>query len=316
MKQSILTLIFIFGVSMFTGFSGLSWAQQSTPISIEVNFDKDYYDYGEPIGVEVVVRNISGEDLYVTKGFSSKKFYLEMRVIDPAGRLLLPKRNEPRTEFPDAPAAPVILNSSGKAVQVAECEVFPASGPGSVITQQIANLSDYYETKFSGSYYAEVQVTPMIFKRSELEPGNPCYGDIKNYKSLELVKSEPKQIYTQGTTTEVDIIPRYWLFAWKNVFYLIPDIAVAIWPAEGKTVDDYRMDTIRLNNDLAKKVVKMYSFLRQKHYLLAFFDKFKAINSLGQVQADQEYPVLVSGMFKNNTYFGGGQKIKVIRIFD
>ena len=315
MRKSILSLMTILGVGVLIGFSGVSWAQQSSPISIEVNFDKDYYDYGEPIGVDVVVRNISGEDLYVSKGFSSKQFYLEMRVIDPGGRLLLPKRSETRTEFPDAPAASVILNSSGTAVQVAECEVFPASGPGSVITQPIANLSDYYETKFSGSYYAEVQVTPMVFKQSELGPGNPCYGNIKDYESLEVIKSEPKQIYTQGTTTEVNIIPKYWLLAWKDGFFLIPDIAVTIWPEEGKTVDDYRTDTIRLNNDLAKNVWKMYSFLKRKHYLLASFDKQKAMNSLGQVEAGREYPVLVSGMFKNNTYFGGGEKIQVIQIF-
>jgi len=155
----------------------------------------------------------------------------------------------------------------------------------------------------------------MVFKQSELGPGNPCYGNIKDYKSLEVIKSEPKQIYTQGTTTEVNIIPKYWLLAWKNGFFLIPDIAVTIWPEEGKTVDDYRTDTIKLNNDLAKNVRKMYSFLKKKHYLLAFFDKQKAMNSLGEVEAGQEYPVVVSGMFKNNTYFGGGEKIQVIQIF-
>jgi hypothetical protein len=168
-------------------------------------------------------------------------------------------------------------------------------------------------SKFPGPISAEVQVSPMIFKQSELGPGNPCYGDIKNYRSLEMIKSEPQYTYNQGST-EVDIIPQKWLFAWKNGLYLIPDIAVTIWPEDGKTVDDYRTDTIQLNNDLAKSVVKMYSFLRQKHYLLALFDKFKAINSLGDVQPGQWYPVVISGRFKNNTYFGGGEKVQVIKL--
>jgi hypothetical protein len=114
----------------------------------------------------------------------------------------------------------------------------------------------------------------------------------------------------------VNIIPKNWLLAWKDGYYLIPDIAVTIWPEDGKTVDDYRTDVIKLNDVLAKDVWKIYSFLRKKHCLLAFFDKQKAINSLGdEVQVGKEYPVVVSGMFKNNTYFGGGQKIQVIQIF-
>ena len=314
MRKSIFRLMTILGIGVLIGLSGLSWAQQPCPnlVSIDLSFNQDSYNYGEPIGVTVVVRNCSGEDLYISNGFSSKNFLLEMRVIDPAGRQILPKRDGAHTEFPDTPPLPVILRSDQVALQAAPCEVLPA---GWSVTQQTDDLRTYYPvmSKFPGPISAEVQVSPMIFKQSELGPGNPCYGDIRNYRSLEMIKSEPQYTYNQGST-EVDIIPKYWLFAWKDGRYLIPDIAVTIWPEDGKTVDDYRADTIQLNNDLAKSVVKMYSFLRQKHYLLAFFDKFKAINSLGQVEEDQWYKVVVSGRFKDNTYFGGGEKVQVIKI--
>ena len=152
----------------------------------------------------------------------------------------------------------------------------------------------------------------MIFK-SDVNPigEDPCHGDIKKYESLGVAKSEPKTLYTQGST-EVDIIPQYWLIAWKDGIYLIPDIAVTIWPEEGKVADDYSLDNIQLNNVVAKNAFKMYSFLRNKDYLLALFDKQKAINSLGEVEAGQWYPVVISGTLKNKQYFSGGQKVEII----
>jgi hypothetical protein len=155
-----------------------------------------------------------------------------------------------------------------------------------------------------GYYSAEVQVSAMTFKEA------PC--NVNDYKWLGVLKSETKYFYMEGST-EVDIIPKLWRLPWKDGRYLVPDIAVTVWPQEGKTVDDYKMDSIKLNNVAAKEVVKMYSFLRKKHYLLALFNKQDAISSLGPVEVGQWYPVVISGSLKSGEPFGGGEKVRITR---
>lgn len=297
---------------LLIGISGPLWAQTlpiSSLLSVTATFDKDYFDSGEPMGVTITVANISGKYLLVNKGFKDQLFYLQMRLIDPAGRLVQPKCEQPRTEFPDTPPLSFVSCNNGIPTRVAPYEVLE---PGWSVTQRVGDLRDCYLIKLSGHYSAEVQLSVMIFKQSvgPIEE-DPCHGDIKKYESLGVAKSEPQALYTQGSI-EVDIIPKYWLRAWKDGFYLIPDIAVTIWPEEGRVADDYSLDNIQLNNVVAKYAFKMYSFLRKKEYLLALFDKQNAINSLGEVEVGQWYPVVISGTLKNKQYFSGGQKVEII----
>jgi hypothetical protein len=326
MRKSVISLMIIIGGALLIGVRSLLWAQTpppiTPPISVTATFDKDYFDSGEKMGVRVTVANTTGRYLWVNKGFSSKLFYLEMRLIDPAGRLLLPKCDQPppRAEFPDAPPLPfVACGENGIPTRVAPYEVLP---PGWSVTQPplgqpTKDLRDCYQIKLSGHYSAEVQLSVMIFKQSDVAPtGDPCDGDIKKYESIGVFKSESKTLYTQGSI-EVDIIPQYWFIAWKDGRYLIDDIAVTIWPEEGKVADDYSLDNIQLNNVVAKHAFKMYSFLRNKEYVLALFDKQKAINSLGQqIQVGQWYPVVISGTLKNTQYFSGGHKVEIISLKD
>jgi hypothetical protein len=306
MRKSVISLMTIVGAAVLIGFTGPLWAQ-TLPISITATFDKEYFDSGEPMGVTITVANTSGKYLMVNKGLSSKLFHLEMRLIDPAGRLLQPICAQPRVEFPDAPPL-AFVDCNGTPTQVADYEVLP---PGWSVTQRKDDLRDCYLIKLSGHYTAEVQLSVMVFKQSDNAPIDPCLGDIKNYESLVVAKSEPQTLYTQGST-EVNIIPQYWLRAWKNGLYLFPDIAVTIWPEGGWVADDYSLENIQLNNVVAKYAFKMYSFLREKEYLLAFFDKQKAINSLGEVEVGQWYPVVISGTLKNKQYFSGGEKVEII----
>ncbi|MFZ1991893.1 MAG: hypothetical protein WAW96_19220, partial [Alphaproteobacteria bacterium] len=255
------------------------------------------------------VANTSGKYLLVNKGFRDQLFHLQMRLIDPAGRLVQPKCEQPRTEFPDTPPL-AFTDCNGTSTQVANYEVLP---PGwSSDPQRVNDLRDCYQIKLSGHYSAEVQLSVMIFKQSDDPIGeDPCHGDIKKYESLRVAKSEPQTLFTQGST-EVNIIPQYWLRAWKDGLYLFPDIAVTIWPEGGWVADDYSLENIQLNNVVAKYAFKMYSFLRQKEYLLALFDKEKAINSLGELKVGQWYPVVISGTLKNKQYFSGGHKVEII----
>jgi hypothetical protein len=311
MRKSVISLMVIVGAVVLIGFTGLLWAQ-TLPISVTVQFDKDYFDSGESMGVTITVANTSGKYLLVNKGFKSKLFHLELRLIDPAGRLVQPKCEQPRTEVPDTPPL-AFVDCNGTPTRIASYEVLPpAPLEGWSITQHVDDLRDCYLIKLSGHYTAEVQLSVMIFRQSDVEPSvDSCHGDIKNYDSLGVAKSEPMTLFTQGST-KVDIIPQYWLLAWKNRFYLFPDIAVTIWPEEGKVADDYSLDNIQLNDVVAKYAFKMYSFLRHKEYLVALFDKEKAIKSLGDVKVGQWYPVVISGTLKNTQDFSGGHKVEII----
>jgi hypothetical protein len=296
---------------LFIGSGSLLWAQ-TPPITVTATFDKEYFDSAEPMGVTVTVTNTSGKYLLVNRGFEARaeRFYLEIRLIDPAGRLLLPKCDQPRNEFPDTPPL-AYVDCNGIATKVANYEVLDR---GWSRTYRKDDLRDCYQIKLSGHYSAEVQLSVMIFKQSDEPPDtDPCHADIKKYESVGVAKSEPKTLYKQGSI-EVNIVPKYWLLAWKYGLYLIPDIAVAIWPEEGRVADDYSLENIQLNNVVAKHAFKMYSFLRKKEYVLAFFDKQQAITSLGQVEAGQWYPVVISGTLKNREYFSGGHEVEIIQL--
>ena len=312
MKKFILGLLVIGGVAGLIGFNCPLWAQ-ALPISVTVQFDSDYFDSTQPMGVTVRVASYSDQWLLVNSGFQAKvqKFYLEMRLIDPAGRLLLPtKCKQDRKEFPDTPPLPFV-ECNGKLIRVAPYEVLPPNWISDPV--RINDLRTCYQIKLSGQYSAEVQLPVMIFGQSKTDPGltDPCKGDIQNYASVGVAKSDPQTLNAQGTN-EVNIVPQYWLFAWSRGLYLIPDIAVTIWPEEGRVADDYSLDNIQLNNVVAKQAFKMYSFLRNQYYILALFDKQKAINSLGPVTVGQDYPVVVSGTLKSKEYFSGGQKVHII----
>ena len=94
-----ISMFMLLGALVLMGGGGPVWAA-APAIEIDLNLEQDFYGYGEPIGVEVVVRNETGADLLVSQWFSSRIYYLQMRVIDPAGRLLLISQEEPEEEAP------------------------------------------------------------------------------------------------------------------------------------------------------------------------------------------------------------------------
>ena len=97
MRKLLFYFLVIPGTAVLMGINGLLWAQPPA-ISIDLTFNKYSYNYGDPVGVDIVVRNLGGEVL-ISRGFSSMVYCLEMRVMDPAGRLLLAKRNVEHNEF-------------------------------------------------------------------------------------------------------------------------------------------------------------------------------------------------------------------------
>jgi hypothetical protein len=310
MRKSTLSFLIIFGVAVLIGSSGQLRAQ-SPPLSLTIEFlSGNYYDYGTPIQARVTLTNTSTGPIWIKDGLSSLNLFLYVRLIDPAGRVLvpLPQINMP-VEAPDAAPLPFILDNNNLPVQVAFCEALE-SGEN---LQQTDDLTKYFQMKLPGYYSARVELSAMTFEKIIENPDQAQACDINNYNGLGLVKSETAYIYAQGHT-EVNIIPQWWIIEWKDGKYLIDDIAVTIWPEVGKTVNDYT--SILLNKLPAKKVFKMYSFLRKQNYLLALFDKRKAIDSLGPVATGKWYPVVISGMLNTNQFFGGGQQVKIVSYKD
>ena len=290
-------LLIIWGAVVFFSSIGPVWAQ-SPDIHIDLLLDKSFYEYGEPVGVEIVVTNESGHDLLINKGFSTLVYYLEMRVIDPAGRLLVARRDEVHDEFPDAPPLGYVLYEGGP-IRVAACEVLPV---GWQAWSQTADLRVHYALELPGYYSAQVQVSAMTFKG---ESGDPC--DVADYEWLGTLKSETRYFKLQGSSEGVRVVPNQWRLSWKEEDKKSPDVQIQIMPEEGKTVDDYDPESIRLNNMPAGSVRILPPMLK------AYFNPKEAMESLGDVEVGQWYWVMLSGRFRNGQPFAGEQQVRVVR---
>lgn len=301
MRKGSVYFFTIAGMMMLLGSRGLLWAE-APAIRIDLKLDeppsyyrdKPYYRVQDPIKASVAVSNNSGKSLFVSKGFSSKSFYLEMRVVDPAGRLLIPKAVGERAEVPDAPPLPFALHQD-RLVRVAPCEILL---PGPRPLQRARDLKQFYSMSLPGFYSAQVQVSTMVFK------GEVC--DIHDYQWLGMLKSDMIYFYVEGKT-KVEIIPSQWSLAWKTKKE-IRRVEVLISPTEGVRVDDFKIETIRLNGVSAKGVEKV------RTGLMAFFEPNECIESLGPVEVGKSYPVVISGRLRSGQPFGGGQRVQIVEM--
>ena len=265
---------------------------EAPPFRIELNFDQPHFHYGENVGVTIGVLNTSTKSIWISKGFSDKDFFMEMRVIDPAGRLLIPKRIGRHEEFPDAPPLPYVQHK-GKLIRVAPCENLL---PGSSFVREVKDLRKYYTMELPGNYSFQLQISTMIFK-DEI-----C--DSRDYQWLGMLKSEKKYIQTDGMT-RIQVFPDKWSIAWKKGMEE-PMVKVQIYPREGKKVADYRLESIRLNGVVPKKTNPIGALFE------LLFNARECIDSLGKVEVNHSYPVVISGKLKNGLLFGGGQSITVV----
>ena len=305
MKKSAFRFLSIaFGTALIIGLNGSLWAQ-APDIAIELNLGKDTYEIGDPIDAEVVVINQSGGDLLINKGFSSTVFYLEMRVMDPAERLVVATREEFHDEFPDAPPLAWILHN-GKPIRVTGCESLP---PGELPPSFAEDLRQHYDMGLPGYYSAQVQVSAMVFD------GDPCEAD--SYAWQGVLSSETKYFYVQGSgdvylgvggaggSAEVKVKPDKWELKWTDPKKKPKKIKVEIMPKGDLTVDDFEVESIKLNN-LAALELKT-----KKSKIEAYFDGKQAIESLEDVDVKQRYRVMISGDLKSGDLFCAEEKIKI-----
>ena len=256
------------------------------------NREPRYFHYGEKIPASVEVINKSQHNILISKGFKSKNFLKEMRLIDPAGRLLIPKRSENvEKEFPDAPPLPFFLYKN-EPVQVAPCEVLKVGR----LVKKLQDLGEYYSLELPGFYSAQIQVSAMIFRK------DIC--SVRDYLWQGVLGSETKYFYFEGTA-RTRIIPHEWCIGWKND-RPVKQVKVQIYYEAGKTWKDYDLESIRLNHRVVGKVEK------QQSVLTAYFNAQKCIKTIDSPKIGKEYPVVISGRMRNRKPFGGGQRISIV----
>jgi hypothetical protein len=162
----------------------------------------------------------------------------------------------------------------------------------------VDDLRKYYPMELPGHYSAQIQISAMVFKEEN------C--DIHNYKWLGILKSNVEYFYMEGKT-KVRVTPEQWDLAWKTREERRP-VEVSIFPAEERRVDDYQMETIRLNGQSPIRVEKSKTMLK------AAFEPKACIESLGRIEAGRSYPVVISGRLRSGQPFGGGQMIQIVEV--
>lgn len=264
------------------------------PIDVKLSIIRgDYFTYRQPVPGTINITNRSSKSFLISKGFGTQRLVMRMRVIDPAGRLLIPSIAKPSSEAPDAPPLPVVEDADGKLIQAAPCETFPSMGH---IQQKIRDIGHVYNMALAGYYSLQVQLPVTIFS------GHICKARDLQWSGV--LKSKTHYIFMEGNTP-IHITPEKWELSWKkNPNRSVVEVQIKI--PKGKTWRDYNLKSIRLNNQNGK-------IERLPNMLKANFLARDCIESLGQVEPGRAYPVLVTGRFKNGKLFGGGKKVTVIR---
>lgn len=265
------------------------------PITIKLNFHNasHKYDCSDKVGVTIEVDNTSSEKIFISNGFKSRRFYLNMRIIDPAGRLLIPKMGTGTSaKFPPPLPLGFVEDSNGKLVMAAPCEVFEGK---KTIKAATSDLNDYYNFELSGYYSAQVQLSLMEFKKNGF--CNP-----KNYRWLGVLKSKTQYFFVDGKLP-IRIIPNRWQMGWKNG--ISGKVMVQIPLHDGRKPVNIDRDSIRLNKRTGT-VEKVNNMLK------AVFKGKDCIESLKDPHEGKSYRVWVFGSFSNGRPFCGSQKIIII----
>ncbi len=201
-----MNLSLIFWICLF------GWIHQAVAeirVELDLSNGKGPYSCADSVGVLIRVRN-GPSDLFVNKSLLEKRFFLNMLIIDPAGRSLIPKWTEPSKNYPDAPPVPFLLNSRSKPAPASECVKF---GENEVLTEKTCELGDYYNLELPGRYVAQVHLSIMEFRGQ--------IGKEKGYCSLEdfrwsgVLKSSAREFFIQNRTP-IRIIPGVWSIDWRD----------------------------------------------------------------------------------------------------
>jgi hypothetical protein len=275
-KESNFILMFV-GVLMLL-YTGPVWAERP---QIELTLDKPIYFVGEPVGLTVTVSYAEGNPpVLITKGFQDTVYYLELRVIDPAGKLLLAKRQEEHIESPDAPPLAFVYYNN-RFIRVADCEVLEPGEEGFYIESRSDDIRQYYDIGTPGPYSVQVQIAAIIFS------GEQC--DIKNYEFKGILKSETKYFTLLSDAYGPQIVPSQWSTKWIQEDKKVKEVQIHLRPGDGEETSDYQLESIRLNGIKPLRTEGLQKIIK------AYFDGKELMQSLGSVQVGQMHVVYISG---------------------
>jgi hypothetical protein len=306
MREKAILVSGVLALLLAGGVPAALWAA-APAIELAVTLDKESaeqpiptYTVGEPVVATVTASYAGGDPLLVSGALVNSEYYLQLRVVDPAGRVLIVRSDQEHIESPDAPPLPWKYYN-GRFFQAAGCQVVEApfsrtSGP--------ADLLLYYDISLPGYYAVQPQLSVTVFRGA---PGEICSNTDYLYKGV--VSGEPKYFYVQGSTEGVQVAPDQWRTGWLDETRKAKSVQVHLVPAEGETTGDYLLESVRLNG------VRPYRVEGLQPMIKAYFNATQLMQTLGPVQSGQQHTVTISGQHRvGNSYqpFARLQTIKIV----
>lgn len=247
-----------------------------------------YYRTQTPIPFSIEVFNTTNKPLFIREGFRESRFVLQMRILDPANRLLVPRKGFESHEFPDAPPLP-FAKQDDKWVQAVPCEILP---PRARVLQRVEDLHRFYPLTLPGYYSVQVQLPVMIFKAPPCALTDPIWSGV--------ARSQMHSFFMEGETP-IRIHPERWHLSWASTDRA-PVVKIEIFLPKGKAVTDVDLNSIRMNN-LKGKIE------RQRGKVTVYFKGRTCVHSLSSRTPEKRYRIIVTGKYRSGEFFGGAREI-------
>jgi hypothetical protein len=276
-------------------------AQMAPNVSISLSFSHDYYSSGQPVLATITMTN-NGDPIYLNSDFIGRGvyptpgYYLELKITDPAGRVVRAKR-------PAEGAAPHRMQplpfrcDSGTQKVYEEAPCSPLAHGGQTIPAAV-DLRPWYDLSIPGRYLAQVQLSAMQFADDTCNVGT--------YLWQGLLESNVATFYMAGDT-QVSVNPNVWPLTWKSAPVGTNTVTATLTPPTGVPVDRLETRAIYLNDVYGEGALNGDS-------VVVRFDGKEAVNSLGPgpIERGNAYKVRVAGWYKGGGYFGGITEIQVL----
>lgn len=298
--SSVLLILVWSGSLLWAGQPKINITLQIKEINGQFYDDLPFYYDNDPIIAKLAASNDSNEKILINRDFSSQMLLNKMRLIDPSGRMLRPrklkKRNISHNQSDYMPPLPFGIyddpndGKPGAPIRFAPCKILPV---GDIFPKdQIINLRDYYDFELPGYYSAQIEVSAMTFN------GGTCNADAPQWVGL--LKSGIHSFYVVNKKNEVKIEPHIWNLSKPSgeIRFLIRYMDKMI-SADAKGIHVY------LNYNQ-----KLTDIKRNGDWLVAKGGEKKCVQSLGVVNNGGNW-ITVTVRLKNGKLFGGSKKGKI-----